>query len=52
MFTPNPGKRVEIIGVEEGPWEVVSHAYALDPSRFGGETRSAMEISECLFGGG
>ena len=32
--------------------EVVSHADALDPSLFGGETWGTMEISDYPFGGG
>ena len=48
----NSGKLVDIIDGEEGPCEVVSHADALDPSLFGGETCGTMEISDYSFGGG
>ena len=40
------GKIVEIIDSEEGPCEVVSHAYVLDPSGLCGETCCDVEIVE------
>ena len=51
-FPPTPEKLVDITDGEDEPCEVVSHADALDPSLFGGETCGIVEISDCLFDGG
>ena len=51
-FPLTPEKLVGIIYGEDELCEVVSHADALDPILFGGETCDTMEISDCSFDGG
>ena len=51
VYSDTKKKLVEILDVEEGPCEVVSHTYDIDPSCFSEETCGASEIADCSFDG-